>query len=78
MEALCHCVLEFDDVSAIPHLSLTTGPLKFPFFRQCLGGTIQDKWDVLANGCNEMVANFLIICDNLIAELVHPTNLADQ
>ena len=31
-ETLCHCVLEFDDVSAIPHLSLTTGPLKFSYF----------------------------------------------
>ena len=33
VETLCHCVLEFEDVSAPPHLSLTTGPLKFSFFR---------------------------------------------
>ena len=32
VETLCRCVLEFDDVSAIPHLSLTTGPLKFSYF----------------------------------------------
>ena len=32
VETLCRCVLEFDNVSAIPCLSLTTGPLKFSFF----------------------------------------------
>ena len=78
VETLCHCVLEFDDVSAIPHLSLTMGPLKFSFFRQCLGGTIQDKWDVLADGRNETVANFLLVHNNYITELVHPTDLTDQ
>ena len=59
-------------------MSLTTGPLKFSFFRQCLGGTICDKWDVLADGCNETVASFLLIRNNLIAELVHATNLTNQ
>ena len=29
VETLCCCVLEFDDVAAPQHLSLTTGPLKF-------------------------------------------------
>ena len=42
-ETLCHCVLEFEDVLAPPRLSLTTGPLKFSFFRQCFGGTIRDQ-----------------------------------
>ena len=37
VETLCRCLLEFDDVSAVPRLSLTTGPLKFSYFRQCLG-----------------------------------------
>ena len=32
VETLCRCVLEFDDVSAVPRLSLTTGPLKFSYF----------------------------------------------
>ena len=32
VETLCRCVLEFEDVSAPPCLSLTTGPLKFSFF----------------------------------------------
>ena len=58
VETLCRCILEFEDVSAPPHLSLTTGPLKFSFFRQCLGGTICDQWDTLADGLNETVANF--------------------
>ena len=78
VETLCRCVLELDDVSAIPRLSLTTGPLKFSYFQQCLGGTIRDKWDVLADGRNETVANFQLVCNELIAELVRPTDLADQ
>ena len=78
VETLCRCVLEFDDVAAVPRLSLTTGPLKFSYFRQCLGGTIRDKWDVLADGRNETVANFLLIRNELIAELVCPADLADQ
>ena len=77
-ETLCRCFLEFEDVSAPPHLSLTTGPLKFSFFRQCLGSTIRDQWDTLTDGLNETVANFMIACNNLIAELVRPTDLADQ
>ena len=54
------------------------GPLKFSYFRQCLGGTICDKWDVLADGHNETVTNFQLVHNKLIAELVHPTDLADQ
>ena len=75
---LCRCILELDDVSAVPCLSLTMGPLKFSYFRQCLGGTIHDKWDVLADRRNETVVNFQLVCDELMAELVRPTNLADQ
>ena len=78
VETLCSCILEFDDVSAVPRLSLTTGPLKFSYFQQCLGGTIRDKWDVLADGRNETVANFQLVRNELIAELVRPTDLADQ
>ena len=51
---------------------------KFSFFRQCLGGTICDKWDVLADAVNETLVNFMAARDHLIAELVRPTDLADQ
>ena len=78
VETLCRCILEFEDVSAPPRLSLTTGPLKFSFFRQCLGGTIRDQWDTLIDGLNETIANFTVARNNLIAELVRPTDLADQ
>ena len=78
VETLCQCILEFEDVLAPPCLLLTTGPLKFSFFRQCLGGTICDQWDTLADGLNETVANFTNVRNNLIAGLVCPTDLADQ
>ena len=61
VETLCRCILEFEDVSAPPRLSLTTGPLKFSFFRQCLGGTIRNQWDTLAGGLNETMANFTYV-----------------
>ena len=78
VETLCRCILEFEDVSAPPRLSFTTGPLKFSFFRQCLGGTIRDQWDTLADGLNETLVNFNNVRNNLIAGLVRPTDLADQ
>ena len=49
VETLCRCMLEFDYVSAIPRLSLMTGPLKFSFLWQCLSGMICNKSDVLAD-----------------------------
>ena len=78
VETLCCCVLEFDDVSTVPCLSLPTGPLKFSFFWQCLSGTICDKWDALADVVNKTLVNFMAAHDCLVAELVHPTDLADQ
>ena len=78
VETLCRCVLEFEDVSAPPCLSLMTGPLKFSLFRQCLGSTVHDQWGTLMDGLNETIANFTIARNNLIAELVRPTDLTDQ
>ena len=66
VETLCQCVLEFNDVSAVPRLSLTTGPLKFSYFRQCLGGTIHDKWDVLVDRSNETIANFQLVRNEFV------------
>ena len=43
-----------------------------------MGGTICNQWDTLADGLNETVANFTNVRNNLIAGLVHPTDLADQ
>ena len=78
VETLFRCVLEFEDVSAPLLLSLTTGPLKFLFFRQGLGGTLWDQWGTLTDGLHETIANFTIARNNMIAELVRPTDLADQ
>ena len=40
VDTLCRCVLEFDNISAIPHLSLTIGPLKFSFFSTVFRGEL--------------------------------------
>ena len=77
VETLSRCVLEFNDVLAAPRLSLTSSQLKFTFFHQCLSGTTRDKWDVLANGVNETLVNFDTTRENLITEIVCPTDLVD-
>ena len=38
VETICRCILEFCDVCHATRLSLTQGPLKFTYFRQCLDG----------------------------------------
>ena len=44
-EMACRVFHEFTDISGVSRLSLTTGPLKFEFWRQCLGGQARSHWD---------------------------------
>lgn len=78
VEALCRCVLEFRDVAAVQRLNLSTGPLRFAFFRQCLTGVIRDQWDNIVDGMAETVANHATAIQRLMATLIRPTDLADQ
>ena len=71
-------ILEFEDVPAAPCLSLATGPLKYTYFHQCLGGTTRDKWDILITNVNQTITTFWVQCNCLTAEIACPTDLADQ
>jgi hypothetical protein len=46
-ELILRTVEEFHDVASAGRLNLSTGPLKFAKFRECLGGSIRDQWDVV-------------------------------
>ena len=43
-ELILRTVEEFHDVASAGRLNLSTGPLKFAKFRECLGGSIRDQW----------------------------------
>ena len=78
VETLCRNILEFQDVSAAPRLSLTTGPLKFTYYRQTLRGTKRDKWDTIANIQPQTLAGFQAAIDAFVNESIWPTDLADE
>ena len=44
-ELILRTVEEFHYVASAGQLNLSTGPLKFAKFRECLGGSIRDQWD---------------------------------
>ena len=70
VETLCRNILEFQDVSAGPRLSLTTGPLKFTYYRQTLRGTKRDKWDTIANIQPQTLAGFQAAIDAFVNESI--------
>ena len=53
VETICRCILEFRDVCHTTRLSLTQGPLKFTYFRQCLDGITRDDWDLITAHSNQ-------------------------
>ena len=71
-------ILESTDVSAVQRLSLTTDPLRFTFFRQCLTGTMRDSWDIVAAAQPQTVNGHQAALTAFIAEVIRATDLADQ
>ena len=57
-KVICHCTVEFNNISAPSHLSLTTCPAHYTYFCQCLNGGPHDHWDVVATGHPQTVAGF--------------------
>ena len=78
VETLCRNILEFQDVSAGPMLSLTTGPLKFTYYHQTLRRTKRNKWDTIANTQPQTLAGFQAAIDAFVNESIRPTDLADE
>ena len=78
VETICHCILEFRDVCHATRLSLTQGPLKFTYFRQCLDGITHDDWDLITAYSNQTNDRFHQATTELLMQNIKPTDLADQ
>ena len=78
VETICRCILEFRDVCHTTRLSLTQGPLKFTYFRQCLDGITRDDWDLITANSNPTNDGFHQATTELLLQNIKPTDLADQ
>ena len=78
-ELACKVFEEFSDISADSHLDLSTGDLKFEFFRQCLGGSSRAHWDVAVNNqVGTTDADFTLAIAEWFAHYFDPTAYHDQ
>ena len=78
VETICQCILEFQDICHTTRLSLTQGPLKFTYFRQCLDGITHDDWDLITTQSNPTNDSFYHATKVLLMQNIKPTDLADQ
>ena len=78
VETICRCILEFRNVCHATRLSLTQGPLKFTYFRQCLDGITRDDWDLITAHSNQTNDRFYQATTELLMQNIKPTDLADQ
>ena len=59
IETILRMVLEFDNACHVGRLAITNGPIKFARFRDCLQGTMRDKWDqIKAQQATETLTTF--------------------
>ena len=77
-ESLLRTVVSFFDACDNARLHLSTGPLRYEKFRECLGGNILDTWDAVSTGTPNTVAGFQTAVENLIAQYLVPTAQSDQ
>ena len=78
VETICHCILELTDVAAAGRLNLTSDPLHYSYFRQCLEDGVCDHWDIVAAGNPQTVASFQASLEAFLPYFLHPTDYADQ
>ena len=77
-ELVLRLVRDFEQVYPAGRLNLTTGVLRFEFFRQCLGGVARDNWDSDADGRGNALADFVACRASFILRYMTDTDLADQ
>lgn len=79
VEPLLRLVRDYRQTWSAGRLALTTGQLRFDYFRQCLSGIARDRWDVEATAVGgTTIANFATCIDNWLSRYISPTDLADQ
>ena len=78
-ELACKVYEEFVDISQATRLSLTTGPLKFEFFRQVLRGQARSYWDAIVPAlAGDTNADFAAGIELWFGNYFEPTALHDQ
>jgi hypothetical protein len=75
---LLRTLREFDDVAAATRLDLNSGPLKYEFFRKCIGGTVRDDWDLAREGKANTPAGFNAARTAFIQMYLEEDDLEDQ
>ena len=78
-ELACRVYDEFRDVCAQERLNLTSGTLKFEFWRQCLAGQARNHWDAVVEGLPGTTnANFATGIGEWFEKYMEPTAFHDQ
>jgi len=78
VEYIIDTYLEFDDSCSINRLNLNTVPKVFNKFRQCLGGTVRDQWDIARDHQPMTQAGWDNALDNFVGHYVAPNAIATQ
>ena len=77
-ELLCRLLIEFEDAADNEWLHLTTGPLLFAKFRECLGTTFKAIFDRLRVGQPQTLAGFHGTLREFIVPYIPETAAMDQ
>ena len=79
-ELACKVYEEFVDVATDNRLHLSTGPLKYEFFRQCLGGQARAHWDTIvhAQRGGQTLPNFNAAITSWFSKYFEATAIHDQ
>lgn len=79
VELILRTIEEFHDVASAGRLNLSTGPKKFEKFRECLGGTVRDQWDVVkVLQVTETNDTFKIAIADFIGKFLRDSDLMKQ
>jgi len=77
-ELLCRLMIEFEDAAGHERLRLTSGPLLYAKFRECLGPTLKTIFDGIRNGQPQTIAGFHAALREFIRRYIPATAAMDQ
>ena len=78
IEYLLRTIHEFEDIVTDDRLQLNTGPLRFTYFRKCLGGTARDNWDLARHNRQQDLNGFNATMTAFITKYISASDFLDQ
>lgn len=78
VELMLFVISEFKDASQATRLNLSTGPLKFEKFRECLTGAMRADWDEAREGKPETNAGFDLALTDFIGKTIDEDDFENQ